>query len=148
MAIISFFLSPKGRISRSQFWLGMLGVAAVFGTALGLTFLTAIAYAAIPLILIAFVATYILAIKRLHDRNKTGWWTLVFLWAPGVLDRITDKLTEDSAMWWVLVLIGAVLSLWGLIELGFLRGTEGDNDYGPDPRVKNGASTSPATAHP
>ena len=26
-----------------------------------------------------------------------------------------------------------LVALWFLIELGFLRGTEGDNRYGPDP---------------
>jgi uncharacterized membrane protein YhaH (DUF805 family) len=30
-------------------------------------------------------------------------------------------------------LVILVLSLWGLIELGFLRGTVGPNQYGPDP---------------
>jgi uncharacterized membrane protein YhaH (DUF805 family) len=31
--------------------------------------------------------------------------------------------------WWVTIIVG----LWFLIELGFLRGTAGDNSYGPDP---------------
>jgi uncharacterized membrane protein YhaH (DUF805 family) len=25
------------------------------------------------------------------------------------------------------------LSIWGLVEIGFLRGTVGPNQYGPDP---------------
>jgi uncharacterized membrane protein YhaH (DUF805 family) len=45
-------------------------------------------------------------IRRYHDRNKSGWW-LLFGFIP---------------------LIGA---LWQIIELGFLSGTQGDNDYGP-----------------
>ena len=45
-------------------------------------------------------------IRRYHDRNKSGWW-LLFGFIP---------------------LIGA---LWQMIELGFLSGTQGDNDYGP-----------------
>jgi uncharacterized membrane protein YhaH (DUF805 family) len=107
MTVTSLFLSPKGRISRSQFWLGMLGVAATLGGALAIAFWTPFAYAAVPFLLIAFLATYMIAIKRLHDRNKSGWWTLV--------------------------LIGTALSLWGVIELGFRRGTDGGNQYGPDP---------------
>ncbi len=132
-----FFFGLSGRISRSQFWLGMLGVAATIGCALAVAFWTPFAYGAIPLLLIAFVATYMIAIKRLHDRNKSGWWTLVFLWAPGVLDRLSDKVVEESATWWILVLIGSVLTIWGLIELGFRRGTDGDNEYGPDPIQKS-----------
>jgi uncharacterized membrane protein YhaH (DUF805 family) len=133
MTVTSLFLSPKGRISRSQFWLGMLGVAATLGGALAIAFWTPFAYAAVPFLLIAFLATYMIAIKRLHDRNKSGWWTLVFLWLPGVTDRLSDQVVEESAMWWILVLIGTALSLWGVIELGFRRGTDGGNQYGPDP---------------
>jgi uncharacterized membrane protein YhaH (DUF805 family) len=49
-----------------------------------------------------------IAVKRYHDRDKSGWWALIIF----------------------LPVIGA---LWYLIECGFLRGTEGNNDYGPDP---------------
>ena len=144
MTIVSFFFSAKGRISRSRYWLGMAGVATVFCIAFGLIFFTPLAYAAIPLIILSVVALYILAIKRLHDRNKTGWWTLVFLWAPGVCDRLGNKVAEDSALWWALALIALVLSLWGLIELGFLRGTDGPNDYGADPVKKTDVIASAA----
>jgi uncharacterized membrane protein YhaH (DUF805 family) len=136
MSAFWFFFGLSGRISRSQFWLGMLGVATTIGCAMALAFWTPFGYAAIPLVLIAFVSLYIVAIKRLHDRNKSGWWTLVFLWAPGVMDRLSDKVVEESAGWWILVLIGTVLTLWGLVELGFRRGTDGDNEYGPDPLAK------------
>jgi uncharacterized membrane protein YhaH (DUF805 family) len=46
--------------------------------------------------------------KRWHDRNKSGWWSLI-MFVP---------------------IIGGI---WMLVELGFLRGTEGRNTYGPDP---------------
>jgi uncharacterized membrane protein YhaH (DUF805 family) len=72
-------------------------------------------------------------VKRLHDRGKSGWWSLAFIFIPGVMDRWSERLTDDSALWWVIVLIGSVLAIWGLIEMGFRRGTDGDNDYGPDP---------------
>ena len=123
MTVTSLFLSPKGRISRSQFWLGILGVAALAGCGIAVAFWTPFAYGSLPF----------LAIKRLHDRNKSGWWTLVFLWAPGVTDRLSDKVIEESATWWILVLIGSVLTIWGAVELGFRRGTDGENKYGPDP---------------
>ena len=36
--------------------------------------------------------------------------------------------------WWLLALVAIdASSLWVLIELGFRRGTDGENDYGPDP---------------
>ena len=46
--------------------------------------------------------------KRWHDRGKSGWWTLISL-------------------------VPVIGGLWMLIELGFLRGTDGDNQYGRDP---------------
>jgi uncharacterized membrane protein YhaH (DUF805 family) len=52
-----------------------------------------------------------IAVKRYHDRDKSGWWVLIIF----------------------LPVIGA---LWYLIECGFLRGTDGNNDYGPDPLAR------------
>ncbi len=46
--------------------------------------------------------------KRYHDRNKSGWWVLI-------------------------VFVPVIGGLWYLIECGFLRGTPGPNNYGPDP---------------
>jgi len=50
-------------------------------------------------------------VKRYHDRDKSGWWVLIIF----------------------LPVIGA---LWYLIECGFLRGTDGNNAYGPDPLAR------------
>ena len=50
----------------------------------------------------------VLYAKRWHDRGKSGWWTLIGL-------------------------VPIIGGLWMLIELGFLKGTDGDNQYGPDP---------------
>ena len=133
--VITELFGASGRIGRLQYWLGMLAVFAM----LAVTFLIVIWIApifAIPLIVIAPFVMFVLAIKRLHDRNKSGWWVVVFIIFPGILDRLSDKLTEGQPLWWVLILAGCALSLWGLIEIGFLRGTDGDNEYGPDPLAK------------
>jgi uncharacterized membrane protein YhaH (DUF805 family) len=71
-----------------------------------------------------------IAAKRLHDRNKSAWWLLVFYVLPGVLNSIGQGLGDLVV---VFSLAGAAISIWALIELGFLRGTPGPNDYGPDP---------------
>jgi hypothetical protein len=47
----------------------------------------------------------IVYIKRFHDRDKSGWWVLI----------------------WLIPIIGAI---WLLIELGFLKGTPGPNRFG------------------
>ena len=51
----------------------------------------------------------------------------------------------------VLGLASLAISIWGLVELGFLRGTVGPNQYGPDPlQTPSGAgpSIAPASAGP
>ena len=64
----------------------------------------------LALVLFAINAWIFLAVhvKRWHDRGKSGWWLLIGL----------------------VPIIGPI---WLLVEMGFLRGTEGWNDYGPDP---------------
>jgi uncharacterized membrane protein YhaH (DUF805 family) len=71
-----------------------------------------------------------LGAKRLHDRNKSAWWLILFYLVPGVLDSIGEQFGGASL---VFSLAAFALSIWGLVELGFLRGTVGPNQYGPDP---------------
>jgi uncharacterized membrane protein YhaH (DUF805 family) len=50
----------------------------------------------------------IVQIKRWHDRDKSGWWIFInFVPIVGVL--------------------------WALIECAYVKGTEGQNRFGPDP---------------
>ena len=49
-----------------------------------------------------------LLVKRWHDRNRSGWFYFVLL-------------------------IPVVGLVWTLVEAGCLRGTIGDNRFGPDP---------------
>ena len=57
-----------------------------------------------------------LAIKRFHDRGKSGAWVLILL-------------------------VPFVGPLWYLVEVGFLPGTAGPNRFGPEPL---GSSADPA----
>jgi uncharacterized membrane protein YhaH (DUF805 family) len=38
-----------------------------------------------------------------------------------------------GSMYWVLLIIELVAVVWAIVELGCLKGTTGDNQYGPDP---------------
>lgn len=108
------FTSFQGRIGRQSYWLASiaLGVIIVIAEILDWALGTSLENGAGILTIIASLATIIpsLAIyaKRWHDRGKSGWWTLILL----------------------VPVIGAI---WMLVECGFLRGTPGDNQYGPDP---------------
>ena len=121
------FTSFEGRISRQPFWLSVLAlivaqwvVIIVLGMILGTSMMgsmdpeaavSAMNRAMIPMWIALLVFLYpALAIyaKRWHDRGKSGWWTLI-------------------------ILVPLIGSIWFLVECGFLRGTEGANQYGADP---------------
>ena len=123
------FLSYRGRIGRGAMWLGTfvivlaeLGAVAFMlklshGTLGDLHALQAdprsmmneiMLHVVWPVLIVSVLflyPTYALYTKRWHDRNKSGWWSLIGF----------------------VPLIGG---LWLLIELGFLGGDDGDNFYG------------------
>ena len=72
------------------------------------------------------------SIKRLHDRNKSGWWMVPFIVATGVYDQFANRLGGSYAAA-VLGFAVFVLFIWGLVEMYFLKGTNGPNRFGPDP---------------
>lgn len=123
------FFSFSGRTNRAPWSIGLI-VIAVVGSVLSAIFIgsamsgmvgidpqdsaaimAAMSRILIPSAIIGLVLLWpSLAVytKRWHDRNKSGWWTLIGL-------------------------IPVIGGLWLLIELGFLKGTAGPNQYGPDP---------------
>ena len=73
-----------------------------------------------------------IGVTRLHDRNKSAWWVLLFYFCPPIVETLASLNALDSAMVFLNILSLAI-SLWAFVELGFLRGTFGPNRYGPDP---------------
>jgi len=86
-------------------------------------------------------ASIALTVKRLHDRDKGAVWLLVFWLLPFILNiaAVINRLAamsageEASPVLGVLSLISFAISIWAFVELYCLRGTVGDNRYGPDP---------------
>ena len=72
------------------------------------------------------------AIKRLHDRDRSGWWIVPFFVVPGLFSQFSDLLPDSN---WVLaiVLVMQISWLWGFVEMFCLRGSLGSNRFGPDP---------------
>jgi uncharacterized membrane protein YhaH (DUF805 family) len=82
--------------------------------------------------LLVLFAGFAVAIKRLHDRNKSGWWLLLFALVTLILQTIAYY-TGAVEVKLILVLVCLSIGIWFFVELGFLRGTAGPNRYGPDP---------------
>ena len=131
----NLYLSLDGRINRKPFWLGILALVVVtwilefiLFAAFGVSLIpnmdpnadpAAAAAAAsammgkmmVPLGILTLLLLWpsiCLYAKRWHDRDKSGWWSLI-------------------------IFVPIIGSIWILVELGFLRGTEGPNRFGPDP---------------
>lgn len=82
-----------------------------------------------PLLAWVFIAT---SVKRLHDRDRSGWWLVLFFGVPLLYGRFADDLGDSYALA-ALGLAAIVLYIWGLVELLFLKGTHESNRFGPDP---------------
>ncbi len=146
MTILKLLFSFKGRINRATWWLLTLSIAILN------TIIAKLLSPAFPPIqigaqsihqadLIASTITFfpVLAIgaKRLHDRNKSGWWLAIYA-APAVLVLLMAMIivaAPDTATGLVgpLIATGFVLLImivWNFIELGFLKGDSNANDFG------------------
>ena len=123
------FTSFQGRSGRKTFWLSILVLVivtwvlefvifAAFGGSMmnidqsnpdaAAGAMKAMAIPLTILILLILWPSFAIYTKRWHDRDKSGWWSLIML----------------------VPLIG---SIWMIVECGFLRGTEGPNRFGDDP---------------
>lgn len=136
MDFVNIFITFTGRINRAKYWIAVICCAVFLLAVVGVTITVAssidtvfraalIAY--VPLIYVGVVT----GIKRLHDRNKSGWWIVLLYGGPMLLSWIGAVISNSAGIF--IQLIGLIISLWGLVELGFLRGTIGSNRYGPDP---------------
>ncbi len=75
------------------------------------------------------------SVKRLHDRDRSGWWIIPFFVVPGLYAQFADRL-PNSYLTFPIALSMFALLLWGFIELYCLRGTRWTNQFGPNPLPK------------
>jgi len=100
-----------------------------------------------PSLLWVFVAT---SVKRLHDRDMSGWWIIPFFAVPGIYHQFADRLHHTFLLGFVTWPITACY-FWGIVELYFLPGTRWTNRFGPNPlgkqqtRPRSGATRLGAT---
>jgi len=112
MPITQVWFSFEGRIGRQTFWLKYflpwLGLNIVAGIIDATTGVPAVG------LVVGLVGIWVgiaAHAKRCHDRDRTGWFQLI-------------------------ALIPVIGVIWLLVELGFLKGSEGENRFGPDPVIE------------
>ncbi len=106
----------EGRASRSEFWLFNLFLFLVnlvfnvlyeiFNSLESGILMLLISLLSIGWLLFILIPSFSITIRRLHDTNRTGWWILI-----------------------TITIIGIIPYFIFLI----LKGTEGENRFGPDP---------------
>jgi uncharacterized membrane protein YhaH (DUF805 family) len=143
---VPFYFSPSGRISRSQYWLKYFVPVLVIGLILSLLQLVGGGFQILSVLFQLAVAWpgVALLVKRIHDRNKSGWLVWV-LYGPMILAVLFSiaaifaialssseiaSLGMISGILWIIVV---AVAIWFFVEFGCMRGTVGVNQYGADP---------------
>ena len=135
------FFKFNGRTNRAKFWIAGLifavinVVMAIFGYVADQSVIFQAVNSMLGIVML--ISSIAVGVKRLHDRNKSGWYLLLFYFVPGVvaaLSVLIGEFVEDSSIIaTVLALVAFALVVWAFVEMGCLRGTIGVNQYGPDP---------------
>jgi uncharacterized membrane protein YhaH (DUF805 family) len=146
-ALARLFFSFRGRAARMPFWLVSITWAVLvqafdyWWAERGLaaaehhdrTMVNAALFVgSLPIL----VSCFAISVRRLHDRDKSAWWLLVFAVGPFALEAAGSLNTLDSGPAVVLMVASLVLSIWSFIELGCMPGTAGTNRYGLDPLLE------------
>jgi len=138
----------SGRINRAEYWFTMLvyfiigivlaGIGYVAGDTVAWQIVRCIADMALA------VSGIAVAVKRLHDHDKSAWWVAFFYVFPCVLIFIavaagfaasngTGELAAALGFLAKFCILAAVgIGVWFFTELACFRGTHGYNRYGPD----------------
>ena len=144
MSMMQLLFSFRGRLNRKRYWMTVIVTMAVIILLLLLALVMIreqrFEFAALTVVILFILYIPLIWIglaigaKRLHDRNKSAWWLLVFYALPGILSTVGNRM--DDLGFLILHVVSFAISLWAFVELGCLRGTSGPNQYGPDPLSK------------
>jgi uncharacterized membrane protein YhaH (DUF805 family) len=182
--IVSLYTTAEGRISRKQWWIGILGLVVVnliisflilplvgLGAPSGQAIIDASGdpaalaalingsmqtsgWASLILFIVFAYPMYCLYVKRRHDKDNSGLDAIIYLvvialtllsqalgFAYSVGDMGGIPMATPTMVFSVLGLVMLVYSIYMLVVLGFLKGTAGPNQYGPDPLGGTAAAT-------
>ena len=148
--------SPQGRINRQKYILTLIYTAITFYIA---EFICAFifpfellqsnlliflgVFMSFAILAIYIYISIILAIKRFHDINKSGWYSILFILIIAI-NIVNDffkafgysysQLNENFEMLFALFLFAIIIpALYYSLILIFRKGTKGENRFGQDP---------------
>jgi uncharacterized membrane protein YhaH (DUF805 family) len=162
MTWFQYLFSFKGRINRARFWFfffvlnpvaqliyALVAYAIIYAwngrididwSDMSILKKSVLIILTIPLIPIGLISPFAIYAKRFHDRNKSGWWQLAFFVAPVFLvflfaqdPPIIPPRTFAFECATVAGVVGYIGMIVLTIEILFIRGTRGNNRFGPDP---------------
>jgi uncharacterized membrane protein YhaH (DUF805 family) len=81
--------------------------------------------------LAVFIPSITVTVRRLHDTDRSGWWSLIaFIPSIGLIILRTDRSDWWSLIAFIPLLIGSIILLVFTVQ----EGTQGENRYGGDPK--------------
>ena len=146
--LIGLMTTTEGRIGRGQWWLGivvLIVVSIVLSLILSMVGLGR--WAQLITYIVLLYPNWCLGLKRRQDRDNSGLDVKILIGVSGIATLLeaagigvtmTDigngVLMPMPDLWLSAIFLAmALLGLYLLVQLGFLRGTAGPNSYGPDP---------------
>jgi uncharacterized membrane protein YhaH (DUF805 family) len=151
--LLSNYMGFDGRINRQAWWISaivlvvvqiiitwLIGLVIPGGIATGVTVDPAAVAAMMSragwqALIIGIIFAYpwlAISIKRRHDRNNNGYDAIGFVIVQLIYDLVLALLGFGTVAS-VVGIIFLIYAIYMLVQLGFLRGTAGTNQFGPDP---------------
>ena len=121
----------KGRASRSEYWYFVLFIVIGYAIGFGLIFAASQLFWLLAIFIIAIIIPWIsVAVRRLHDINKSGWFVALPLPA-GVIEAIFS-VNRQTTFEIIFAVIGFGCSIY-LIVLYCTAGDSKQNRFGKNP---------------
>ena len=118
MSMTQLLFSFQGRLNRKPYWLTniAIGVVVILLVILAVVMFGEREFAAFGLTMALLVILYIpliwvslaLGAKRLHDRDKSAWWLVLFYVVPGILSSLANQMEFG----FVLHLVSFAITVW------------------------------------
>ena len=134
----------SGRASRSEYWWFVLFYVLI-GFLLPLDRVNDLIPRLIPFAIILFLMIILSSVtcRRLHDMNRSGWWSvlnyIVFYSPVLVIDDLLDEDLPQNVFWIPDQVITVLFVLWVFSQPAWFlwmtikKGTPGPNRFGEDP---------------